>query len=51
MTSTVKTPSAGGRQTGSMSVSVPNLCVSSSEPEREATPAAFYEGFASVARR
>ena len=34
-----------------MSVSVPNLCVSTSEPEREPTPAAFLESFASVARR
>ena len=39
------------RSTASMSVSVPNLCVSTSEPEREPTPAAFLESFASVARR
>lgn len=43
--------SSGVRSTTSMSVSVPNLCVSTSEPEREPTPAAFLESFASVARR
>ena len=48
---TAGSSSSGVRSTTSMSVSVPNLCVSTSEPEREPTPAAFLESFASVARR
>ena len=45
------------RQATSMSVSVPNLCVSTSESREEretaegTTPAAFLESFANVARR
>jgi E3 ubiquitin-protein ligase HECTD1 len=46
---------SGVRTSGSMSVSVPNLTTTSSEPEREVgggpTPAAFLESFANVARR
>ena len=46
----------GVRPSGSMSVSVPNLTTTSTEAEREeigggATPAAFLESFANVARR
>ena len=51
----VTVPASGVRQSGSMSVSVPNLTTTSSEPEREVgggpTPAAFLESFANVARR
>ena len=50
-TTKTSTNAASVRQAASMSVSVPNLCVSTSEPEREPTPAAFLESFASVARR